>query len=120
MPEEVKIKEFTEIAERCKSNSHRLDKLEENVEKLAVENKALYSLASSVEKISINMDYLKSSLDENSKDLKDMRTEIENVKSAPLKNKANVYDKVVWAILGALGMGILYFLLAEMFPVMFK
>lgn len=118
--EEVHIKEFTEISERCKSNSHRLDKVEENIEKIIAENKTLYSLASSVEKISINMDYLKSSLDENSKDLKDMRTEIENVKSAPLKNKANTYDKVVWAILGAIGMGILYFLLGQMFPVIFK
>lgn len=119
MSEEIEIKQFIEIAERCKSNSHRLDKVEENIEKLTVENKALYSLASSVEKMSINMDYLKSSLDENSKDLKDMRTEIENVKSAPFKNKANVYDKIVWSILGAVGMGLLYFVLAQICPIIF-
>lgn len=58
------VKELTETTERSKSNSHRIDKTETDIEQLKNDNKAFYQINANIEKMCLSMDYTNTKLDE--------------------------------------------------------
>lgn len=58
------VKELTETSERSKSNTHRIDKTETDIEQLKNDNKAFYQINANIEKMCLSMDYTNTKLDE--------------------------------------------------------
>ena len=58
------VKELTETTERSKSNTHRIDKTETDIEQLKNDNKAFYQINANIEKMCLSMDYTNTKLDE--------------------------------------------------------
>ena len=46
------LKELTEISERSKSNSHRLDEVEDDIKDLKEKNATLYEMSASIKNLS--------------------------------------------------------------------
>ena len=117
---ETNLQNITENTERAKSNTHRIEKCESDIKELQEENKALYSIANSIEILCHKTEEIKDLVDENCTDIKGIQTEIVSIKNQPFKLKSAIYDKVVGAILGAIGMGVLGFVLYQIAPNIFK
>lgn len=86
---EVKIEHrLTEVEERAKSNSHRLDEVEKrqgNLEELTSTVKVLAVREENVEK-----------------DVKEIKSDVKSISDKPGKRWDNLVDKIVWAVAAAL------------------
>lgn len=86
---------MTEVEARSKSNSHRLDKLEESTE-------AINRLAVSMEKMSVTQESMSKSVDK-------LTTDVETLKAEPGKRWKFVIEKAIYFVVAA----IVGFLLAQ-------
>lgn len=114
------LTEITEATQRSKSNSHRIDTVEEDIKTLKDENRILYELSASIKTLTDSVVDIKDSVKTIKADQTDMKTEIQEIKNSPYKNKSKWIDKIIAAICGAVGMGILAFILNSLFPAVFK
>lgn len=78
---------LTEVEERSKSNSHRLDKLEETTE-------AISSLATSMKVMAERQDHVVETVDK-------LDTKVTALEEKPGKRWDSLVDKIVWAIAAA-------------------
>jgi predicted nucleic acid-binding Zn-ribbon protein len=86
---EVKIEHrLTEVEERAKSNSHRLDEVEKRQDNLD-------ELVSTVKVLALREENVE-------KDVKEIKTEVKNLNDKPAKRWDNRVDKIVWAVAAAL------------------
>lgn len=108
------LTEITQIDERSKNNSCRLDTLEEEVKTIKEENRAIHDIATSVKLIAQDMTYIKSDIATVKETQSDLTEQVANLKEAPVKIKAGWVDKVIGAICGAVGMAILSYLLSNL------
>ena len=88
MTHEDLVREVTEVEQREKSNSHRIDTLESDVKELQESNKAIYQINANIEKICTSMSYTNKKLDENTEDIKTVKKEIADVKAEPVKRQS--------------------------------
>jgi len=79
---------LTEVEERCKSNSHRLDKLEESTE-------AINRLATSMEVMAERQEQVVETVGK-------LDTKVTALEEKPAKRWDALVDKIVWAIAAAL------------------
>lgn len=93
MTDEEMIKKLTEIDQRGKSNTHRLDAIEED-------QKALNKLAASVEVLATGHEHLKT-------DLTEIKTDVKALMDKPGKRWDGLVDKAIWAVAGAVVMWLL-------------
>jgi len=104
--------ELQEVKSRGKSNEHRIDKLEANMDKLNETQISLVKIANSVENIGksvISMDGKVSKIQESQDALTIKVTEIENRPATESKRFwDNIKDKLAWVFLGGIAMTILY------------
>ena len=85
---EVKIEHrLTEVEERAKSNSHRLDEVEKRQDNLD-------ELVSTVKVLAVREENVE-------KDVKEIKTDVKNLSDKPAKRWDNFVDKVVWAVAAA-------------------
>lgn len=110
---------ITQIDERSKSNSHRLDEAEEEIKAIKEENRAIHDIATSVKLIAQDMTYIKSDIAAVKETQADLTEQVSNLKDEPAKTKAAWVDKIVGAIIGAIGTGILAYLLGVLAPSIF-
>ena len=86
---EIKIEHrLTEVEERSKSNTHRLDEVEkrqDNIEKLTSTVAVLASEQSTMKT-----------------DVKEIKSDVKNLSDKPGKRWDNLVDKIVWAVAAAL------------------
>ena len=82
--EEIAMK-LTEVDARCKSNTHRIDKLEESTE-------AINRLATSVEVMATKQDAMGVSVDK-------LVSKVDTMEAKPAKQ----WDKLISSLIGALG-----------------
>ena len=87
---------LTEVEERSKSNSHRLDKLEESTE-------AINRLATSMEVMAERQEQVVETVDR-------LDAKVTTLEEKPAKRWDSLVDKIVWAIAAAL----IGFVLAQM------
>lgn len=78
---------LTEVENRAKSNSHRLDKLEESTE-------AINRLASSVEVMAVKLDTMNGSVTK-------LTTDVETLKAEPGKRWKFVIEKAIYFVVAA-------------------
>lgn len=113
------LKELTEISERSKSNSHRLDEAESDIRSLKEENRTLYEMSASIKTLTDGVVSIKEDVKEIKSEQGEMKTEIQEIKNSPTKAKAQWVDKVVGAVCGAVGMAILGYVLSAISPNIF-
>ncbi len=80
------LQEMTEIKDRSKSNTKRLDKLE-----LKVDN--IYEIASSVKEIAVEMKAMR-------EDMNKIDNRVMAIESKPAKRWEGIIDKIIFTILG--------------------
>lgn len=81
-------KRLTEVEERSKSNTHRLDEMErrqDNLDDLVSTVKVLADREERVED-----------------DVKEIKEDVKSIKDKPGQRWDSIVDKIVWAVLGAL------------------
>ena len=81
------VKELTETTERSKSNSHRIDKTEADIEQLKNDNKAFYQINANIEKMCLSMDYTNTKLDETNVKLDKNIQETQSIKDEMVQIK---------------------------------
>lgn len=86
---EVKIEHrLTEVEERAKANSHRLDEVEKRQDNLD-------ELVSTVKVLAVREENVE-------KDVKEIKGDVKNLSDKPGKRWDNLVDKIVWAVAAAL------------------
>ena len=113
------LKELTEISERSKSNSHRLDEVEDDIKDLKEKNATLYEMSASIKNLSEGIIDIKTNVEEIKTEQGEMKNEIQDLKNSPAKSKAQWVDKVIGAVCGAIGMAILGYVLSAISPNIF-
>lgn len=113
------VKDIAEIGERCKSNSHRLEEVEDEIKIVRKDQQAIYDIAASVKIIAQDMTYVKTDVAEVKKSQMQIKSELADVKAKPEKAKAQWMDKAIGAVCGAIGAGILAMVLNNLFPTLF-
>ena len=122
MDENSIIKELTEISERSKSNTHRIDELNIKVDKLTEQNTAIIELGTSVKLLNKELIHMREDTDKNfttvkedvgelSNTVKQVQKDINEVKIEPSKQKAETLDKVRWLIVSGAISGVLGFVI---------
>lgn len=122
MDENSIIKELTEISERSKSNTHRIDELNIKVDKLTEQNTAIIELGTSVKLLNKELIHMREDTDKNfttvkedvgelSDTVKQVQKDINEVKIEPSKQKAETLDKVRWLIVSGAISGVLGFVI---------
>ena len=117
-------------------NEHdlRLDNAEAAIKELQSESKAIYEINTNVRLLAENMNAVKEDVADVKEDVKEVKsnntqtqqtldTELDNIKAEisdvrnqPIKQKANVYDKIVWLIVG----GAATYIASQIFEKIFK
>lgn len=97
---EEQLKMLVEVNERSKSNTHRIDEMEK-------EYKLLHEMNTSIQLIAQQNATTKEDMDEVKRDISIVKTEVAEVKQAPLRQEGEMYNKIKWLVLS----GVLGFLL---------
>lgn len=92
-PEELAVK-LAEVDARSKSNTHRLDDLEQN-------SKALNKLATSVEVMAAELKRQGEDVDEIKRDVTNIGGKVHAMEIKPGKRWEGIVDKLIWGVVGA-------------------
>lgn len=113
------LKELTEISERSKSNSHRLDEVEDDIKDLKEKNATLYEMSASIKNLSEGIIDIKTNVKEIKTEQGEMKNEIQDLKNSPTKTKAQWVDNIGRLVITSIVTGIVAFLLGNCFPQIF-
>lgn len=111
---------ITQIDERSKSNSHRLDDAEADIRDLKEKNNALYEINANIRTLSEGILTVKTDIQEVKVEQGEMKSDIADLKNAPDKAKAGIFTSFSKLILTAIATGIIAFILGACFPAIFK
>ncbi len=114
------VKDIAEIGERCSSNSRRLDAVEEDVKTIKDDYKAIYEICANMKTLAEGVVDIKGDIKTIKSEQGEMKSQISDLRNAPDKNKAKWMDKAIGAVIGAVGMAVLGYILSNVFPVLFK
>lgn len=120
MNEAEMIEKITETATLAKHNESQIEEIREEIAEIHKENKAIYDIATSVKLISQDVSHVKNSVAKMENSQAEMKRELSDVKNASLTKKAKFLDKTIGAIIGAIGMGVLGYVLSVACPAIFK
>ena len=124
MDENSIIKELTEISERSKSNTHRIDELNVKVDKLTEQNTAIIELGTSVKLLNKELIHMREDTDRNFTSIKEdvgdltntvkqTQKDVNELKNEPDKRKAGVLDKIWWLVISSGITGVLGFVIGS-------
>ena len=113
------LKELTEISERSKSNSHRLDEVEDDIKDLKEKNATLYEMSASIKNLSEGIIDIKTNVKEIKTEQGEMKNEIQDLKNSPTKTKAQWVDNIGRLVITSIVTGIVAFLLGTLSPSIF-
>lgn len=82
---------LTEVVERTKSNTHQIDEIKDDIKEIRNEQKAIYTIATSVELIAKDMTAMKESINEVKQGQKELTEKVEKVDS---KSKVDYLDTI--------------------------
>ena len=108
------VKDIAEIGERCKSNSHRLDTVEEDVKTIKDDYKALYEMSANMKTLTEGVIDMKDDVKTIKSEQGEMKSQISDLRTAPDRKKSQWWDKAIGAIVGAVGTGILAYVLSNL------
>ena len=110
---------ITQIDERSKSNSHRLDEAEADIKDLKEKNNALFEMSASIKNLSEGIATVKTDVREIRVEQGEMKSEISDLKNAPNKTKAGWVDNISKLVITSIVTGIVAFLLGTLSPSIF-
>lgn len=113
------LKDITEISERSKSNSHRLDDVESDIKDLKEKNATLYEMSASIKNLSEGIIDIKTNVKEIKTEQGEMKNEIQDLKNSPTKTKAQWVDNIGRLVITSIVTGIVAFLLGTLSPSIF-
>ena len=116
MTHEDLVREVTEVSQREKSNSHRINEIENDIKDLQESNKAIYQINTNLEKMCMSLAYTNEKLDENTQYIKTVKKEIAEVKAEPTKQNARWVDTIIQLAVAAIAGGIIGFVLNAISP----
>lgn len=111
---------ITQIDERSKSNSHRLDEAEEEIKSLKEENHTLYEMSASIKTLTDGVVSIKDDVKEIKSEQGEMKSEIVELKNVPTQSKAKAFDTAWKFIVAAIATGLVSFILGQLVPSVFK
>ena len=114
------LKELTEVSERSKSNSHRLDEAEADIRDLKEKNTALYEINSNIRTLSEGILTVKNDIQEVRTEQGEMKSDIAELKNVPTQSKAKAFDTAWKFIVTAIATGLVSFILGQLVPNVFK
>lgn len=85
---------LTEVESRSKSNTHRIDNLEQST-------KAITSIATSVEVMATELKHQTTAMAKIETDVAKLDSKVETMEQKPAKRWEGLVDKALWAIVGA-------------------
>ena len=102
-----------ETEQRSKSNGHRIDKLEDDIEAVKEEQKAIYKLVTSVELIAQRVGHIEEKVDDTNKKVNEQREalletekrlteKINDSETQPYKDTATRLTTLKWALITAI------------------
>lgn len=113
--------------ERIYEIKSKVDRHEEDIKEVKAEVKALTEktsllteLSMSIKTLAENLKDVKDTVTDIKKDQNSIKDEVTELRNFPTKRKSEILDKVILAIVSALGGGILAYLLKVMFPTIFQ
>lgn len=111
---------LTQVDERSKSNSHRLDAVEEDIKDLKEKNNALYEINSNIRTLSEGILTVKNDIQEVRTEQGEMKSDIAELKNVPTQSKAKAFDTAWKFIVTAVATGLVSFILGQLVPNVFK
>ena len=111
---------ITQIDERSKSNSHRLDEAEADIRDLKEKNNALYEINSNIRTLSEGILTVKNDIQEVRTEQGEMKSDIAELKNVPTQSKAKAFDTAWKFIVTAIATGIISFILGQVAPNVFQ
>lgn len=119
MNETEMIEKITRTEAIAEQNKTEIHDIKEEIADIKENNKAIYDIATSVKLMAQDMTTVKTTVGEVKKEQKETRQEINEIKNNSLTKKAKMFDKAIGAVLGAIGTGILVYVLHGLFPSLF-
>lgn len=111
---------LTQVDERSKSNSHRLDEAEADIRDLKEKNNALYEINSNIRTLSEGILTVKNDIQEVRSEQGEMKSDIAELKNVPTQSKAKAFDTAWKFIVTAVATGLVSFILGQLVPSVFK
>lgn len=120
MEERIEIeKRLTETEGRSKSNTKRIDKLENQYDLIMDMNSNIKVLVEqnstqtkTIENVELNLNSFKTEVKQ---DMSSLKKDVDDIKTQPDKDNANTYKKIKWEIVKYLIIAILGFLVGKFF-----
>lgn len=110
------LREMTEITERAKSNTHRLDVAENDIKELKERNSALFEMSASIRNLSEGIVDIKSDVKDIKSEQGEMKTEISDLKNAPMRSKSKAFDTAWKFVVSAIGGAFVGWLITTLIP----
>jgi chromosome segregation ATPase len=111
---------LTQVDERSKSNSHRLDEAEADIKDLKEKNTALYEINSNIRTLSEGILTVKNDIQEVRTEQGEMKSDIAELKNVPTQSKAKAFDTAWKFVVTAIATGLVSFILGQLVPNVFK
>lgn len=111
---------LTQVDERSKSNSHRLDEAEADIRDLKEKNTALYEINSNIRTLSEGILTVKNDIQEVRTEQGEMKSDIAELKNVPTQSKAKAFDTAWKFVVTAIATGLVSFILGQLVPNVFK
>lgn len=110
------LTEITQIDERSKSNSHRLDEVEEDIKDLKEKNTTLIEMLASIKNLSEGIVDIKTDVKDIKLDQSTLKNEVSELKNSPDKSKAKAFDAMWKFVVTALGGAFVGWLITTLIP----
>ena len=106
----------------AKTNRHEeeIKEIKGDIKDLCNKTTILTELSMTIKAFAESLKDVKDTVTDIKKDQDGFKDEIAELKSAPNKNKAESFDKLITAVVSLLGGAILTYILSAMFPALFK
>lgn len=111
---------LTQIDERSKSNSHRLDEAEADIRDLKEKNTTLIEMSASIKNLSEGIVDIKADVKDIKVEQGALKNEVSDLKNAPDKVQATWFKDIGKLIVTAIVTGVVAFVLGSCFPIIFK
>lgn len=111
---------LTQIDERSKSNTHRLDEAEADIRDLKEKNTALIEMSSSIKNLSEGIVDIKTDVKDIKAEQGALKDDVSDLKNAPDKARAMWFKDISKLIITAIVSGVIAFVLGNCFPIIFK
>ena len=108
-----------DVDSRCKSNEHRLNNHDKDIEELRSRQEAIYDLTSSVKSIAQDMSYIKEDVGEVKAKQTELNDKVTILENKPAQETKRRWDSISMELLKLLIVGLAGFLLAQAFPAIF-